>query len=140
MKDLSKHNLDLENEIIRKKREEKQTKEDTIKHQTKLEDLQNKVSQAMHDSDDEVEDIRTELERKQRKIKNLQDMINDLKAKIKSSNEDKSIFQAKRVVQGIEEAIDKINVPKRPMASKGISKTHVYSGQIIEEEEEKVPL
>jgi hypothetical protein len=136
MKDLSKHNLDLDNEVIRKKREERQQKEDTIKQQTKLDDLQSRVARAGHDSDDDVEDVRTELERKLRKIKNLRDMIRDLKAKIRSSNNERN-NKAKRVVQDIESAIDQINIPNRPVrpvASKGISKTHIYSSQIIEEE------
>jgi predicted nucleic acid-binding Zn-ribbon protein len=136
MKGLSKHNLDLDNEIIRKKREEKQQKEDNIKQQTILDDLQSRLARAEHDLDDDVNDVRTELERKLRKIKNLRDMIRDLKAKIRSSNYEKN-NKAKRVAQGIEPAIDQINIPSRPVrpvAGKGISKTHIYSGKIIKEE------
>lgn len=40
VKEVRRHNLELENEILRKEREERKQKEELIKLQVKLEDLQ----------------------------------------------------------------------------------------------------
>lgn len=140
VKELRRTNLDLENEIIRRKREEKKEKEEVVKLQVKLEDLQNKLDTSRGDSDDdgEVTNLQIELERKQRKLKNIKELTHELKDKMHTTHNTKAMSKAQRVVRDIGNAIESIGVPKRQTRTKAISKTHVYSGPIIEEE--KMPL
>ena len=137
MKDLAKTNLDLENEIIRKKKQENKQKEETNKLKDKVDGLKRKLSRSALDSDDDTEDIESELRRKQDKLRDLKDSIRELKMKSMRTKE-RSMSRANRIVEEIGDAIDNIDVPKRSMANKPISRTHLYNEAIIEEE--KIPL
>jgi len=137
MKELSKANLDLENEKIRKRREEKKQKEEGVKLQTQLEGLQGKLDGTIPDSDDKTADLQDELDRKQRRLKNVQNLIRELKSKTMKKR-DKSL-KANRMVDDINDAIDNIRLPEGPVYSKPVSRTHIYN-EPISEEEIKIPI
>lgn len=138
-KDLQHTILELENEIIRKKREEKQQREETVNGQVQLEDLEQKLDRIKHSEEDaELLALQTSLDSKQNKLKNLRSLIEELEDKVNISQRRKSMTRAKKVVNDIGDAIDNISMPRRPVSNKPVSRTHIYNHSIMEEE--KVPL
>lgn len=133
MKELNKKILDLENEKIRKRRETKTSSEEVVKLETQLSSLQKKdVSSNLDDK--EVINLEEELDIKQRRLKRLHEMINQQKAKNKTHKKQKSMSQAKKMVNQIGEAIDNIQIPQQQLGVKSNFKKDLYNDTILEEE------
>ncbi|CAI2378877.1 unnamed protein product [Moneuplotes crassus] len=136
LKEVTKLVLDLENEKIRARRESKNVTLEVEKLEAQLKNVRERKGKWNEDGD--IRDLEEELDVKQRRLVRVREMIQQKKEKMREMTQRKTMKRAKKVVDGIGEAIDRVDTGNKSVLVKPPAQTSFYSKSRIEET--KIPI